>query len=103
MTAVTDATAEPAPSSPWLRGTFAPVADERDALDLPVSGALPAGLQGTFVRNGPNAMFPPITRYHLFDGDGMLHGLTFGGDGSASYANRWIRSKGLEVEIEAGQ
>lgn len=102
MTAISDATTEPAPSNPWLQGTFAPVADERNDADLAVSGVLPAGLRGTFVRNGPNAMFPPITRYHLFDGDGMLHALTFDGEGSASYANRWIRSKGLEAEIEAG-
>ena len=32
--------------------------------------------------------------------DGMLHAVTFDGDGTASYANRWIRSKGLEAEIE---
>ncbi|MCU1369017.1 MAG: 9-cis-epoxycarotenoid dioxygenase [Ilumatobacteraceae bacterium] len=101
MTAPTDTTTDPA-ESPWLRGTFAPVTDERDAADLPVSGALPPGLSGTFIRNGPNAMFPPLVRYHLFDGDGMLHGLTFDGDGGASYANRWIRSKGLEAEIDAG-
>ena len=103
MTATSDATVDPAATNPWLQGTFAPVIDERDDRDLPVSGTLPAGLRGAFVRNGPNAMFPPVTRYHLFDGDGMLHGLTFGGDGTASYANRWIRSKGLEAEIEAGE
>lgn len=102
MTATSDATVEPAPTSPWLQGTFAPVTDERNDAELPVSGQLPDGLRGTFLRNGPNAMFPPITRYHLFDGDGMLHGLTFDGEGGASYANRWIRSKGLESEQEAG-
>lgn len=102
MTVTSDATTDPAPTSPWLLGTFAPVTDERDDADLPVSGELPEGLRGTFLRNGPNAMFPPVVRYHLFDGDGMVHGLTFHGDGRASYANRWIRSKGLEAEIEAG-
>ncbi|HWJ61442.1 MAG TPA: carotenoid oxygenase family protein [Acidimicrobiales bacterium] len=102
MTVTPDAPVDPFASSPWLQGTFAPVADERDDADLPVSGVLPAGLRGTFLRNGPNARFPPITRYHLFDGDGMLHGLTFDGEGGASYANRWIRSAGLEAEVEAG-
>lgn len=102
MTARSDAPVDPIAASPWLQGTFAPITDERDDADLPVSGSLPAGLRGTFLRNGPNALFPPIVRYHLFDGDGMLHGLTFDGDGRASYANRWIRSKGLEAEIEAG-
>lgn len=102
MSAPTPTVVDPSGTSPWLQGTFAPVADERTDLDLPITGALPAGLRGTFLRNGPNAMFPPITRYHLFDGDGMLHGVTFDGAGGASYANRWIRSKGLEAEIEAG-
>jgi carotenoid cleavage dioxygenase len=102
MTATSDVATDPMPTSPWLLGTFAPIVDERDDADLPVSGSLPGGLRGCFLRNGPNAMFPPVTRYHLFDGDGMLHGLTFDGAGGASYANRWIRSKGLEAEIEAG-
>jgi carotenoid cleavage dioxygenase-like enzyme len=88
--------------NPWLQGTFAPVVDERDDADLTVVGRLPSGLRGAFLRNGPNTMFPPLGGYHLFDGDGMLHGLTFDGDGGASYANRWIRSAGLEAEIEAG-
>ena len=103
MTATSDPTAELAASdNPWLRGWFAPVADERDEPQLEVSGQLPDGLAGAFLRNGPNPMFPPIVRYHLFDGDGMVHGVTFDGEGGASYANRWVRSAALEAEIEAG-
>ena len=68
----------------WLHGHFAPVVDERDDPDLVVTGSLPAGLRGSFLRNGPNPMFPPIARYHLFDGDGMVHGITFDGEGGAS-------------------
>jgi len=54
------------------------------------------------VRNGPNPMFQPIARHHMFDGDGMLHGLTFD-DGHVSYRNRWVRSSGLSAEVDLGR
>ena len=88
--------------NPWLQGTFAPVDDERDDRDLRVTGALPDGLQGTFLRNGPNAMFPPVARYHLFDGDGMLHGFYFE-NGRVDYRNRWVRTLKWQREREAGR
>jgi carotenoid cleavage dioxygenase-like enzyme len=87
---------------PDLRGNLAPVADELDVESCPVSGDVPEGLRGRFVRNGPNPMFEPLGRYHMFDGDGMLHGVTFGPDG-VSYRNRWIRSRGLGAEIAQGR
>lgn len=86
----------------WLTGLFQPVADELDVEGLPVTGELPAGLRGDFLRNGPNAAFPPLGRYHLFDGDGMVHGVRIE-DGRVSYRNRWIRSAGLAVERRAGR
>lgn len=87
---------------PMLSGTFVPVTDELDVDGLAVSGSLPDGLRGTFLRNGPNPMFEPLGRYHMFDGDGMLHAVTLD-DGRASYRNRWIRSAGLEAERRAGR
>ncbi len=87
---------------PWLQGPFAPVADERDDTDLAVTGELPAGLRGAFLRNGPNQRFAPLGRYHIFDGDGMVHGVAFDGEGGARYANRWVRSAGFEAEEAAG-
>lgn len=88
--------------NPWLQGHFAPVIDERDDHHLEVVGSLPTALRGSFVRNGPNPVFAPLGRYHLFDGDGMVHGLTFDGTGGASYANRWVRNAGFEAELAAG-
>jgi carotenoid cleavage dioxygenase-like enzyme len=85
-----------------LVGNMFPVGDEIDVAKLDVTGELPEGLRGSFVRNGPNPMFEPLSEYHMFDGDGMLHGVTFGDEG-ASYRNRWIRSRGLDAEINNGR
>ncbi|MEA5522382.1 carotenoid oxygenase family protein, partial [Limnoraphis robusta] len=60
-----------AANQPALSGNLMPVPDEIDA-ECTVSGELPEGLVGQFVRNGPNPAFEPIGRYHMFDGDGML-------------------------------
>jgi len=88
----------------YLAGAWAPVADERDDPGLQVSGKLPAGLRGAFLRTGPNPAFPPRNgRYHFFDGDGMVHAVYLDGEGGASYKNRWVRSAGLEAERRAGE
>jgi carotenoid cleavage dioxygenase len=87
--------------NPYLEGNFAPVPDELDAGPLPVTGEIPAGLRGAYLRNGPNPAFAPLGRYHIFDGDGMVHGLYLDDDG-VRYRNRWIESKGLLAERRAG-
>lgn len=97
MTAV-----EPGHPSVHLAGNKWPVPDERDDAELVVRGALPAGLEGVFVRNGPNPVVVPGERYHVFDGDGMLHALRIR-DGKASYRNRWVRTAGFEIEQAAGR
>ncbi|MFN7150140.1 MAG: carotenoid oxygenase family protein, partial [Microthrixaceae bacterium] len=88
---------------PDLEGNMFPVSEEVDVAHLEIIGDLPHGLRGSFVRNGPNPLFQPVGRYHMFDGDGMLHGITFDGEGGASYRNRWIRSSGLCAEVELGR
>ncbi len=97
MTSVISAT-----DDPFLSGGYTPVDTERDDLALPVIGKLPDGLAGMLLRNGPNPMFAPKGRYHIFDGDGMLHGLTLDGAGGASYRNRWVRTEGLAAEMRRG-
>lgn len=87
---------------PWLRGFFAPVQDELDVSGPAVEGELPDGLRGAYLRNGPNPRFAPLGRSHLFDGDGMVHAVTFDGEGGAAYANRWVRTAGFEAEEAAG-
>src|SRR5271157_2002549 len=41
-------------SNRFLQGPFAPVEEEITAFDLPVTGTVPAGLNGCYLRNGPN-------------------------------------------------
>jgi carotenoid cleavage dioxygenase-like enzyme len=86
----------------YLTGQYAPVHDERHDTDLHVVGELPPGLRGAYLRNGPNPYFPPPGRYHVFDGDGMVHGVWLDGEGRASYRNRWVRSHGLVHEQRVG-
>nr|WP_289010777.1 carotenoid oxygenase family protein [uncultured Candidatus Microthrix sp.] len=87
---------------PHLLGQYRPVHDEIDADRLEVIGELPPALVGTYVRNGPNPLLAPSGAYHLFDGDAMLHGVRLDGSGAA-YRNRWVRSKGMLAEAEAGR
>ena len=88
--------------NPFLDGNFAPVREEITADKLKVIGELPPELSGMFVRNGPNPQFPPIGRYHWFDGDGMLHGVQIS-NGKASYCNRYVRTRGYKIEHDAGK
>lgn len=86
----------------YLQGWFAPVTDELDVTKAVVEGQLPAGLEGTYVRNGPNPQFLPLGSYtYPFDGDGMIHAVHFEG-GRAKYRNRWIVTRGLAAERRAG-
>jgi carotenoid cleavage dioxygenase len=78
------------------------VAAELPRTDLTVEGDLPRELAGTLARNSGNPQFDPPGRYHWFDGDGMVHALTFD-DGQVSYRNRWIRTEAFAREAEAGR
>lgn len=89
-------------ASLYLTDNFAPVHRERTVENLTVVGELPAELSGMFLRIGPNPQFPPVGRYHWFDGDGMIHGLELG-QGQACYRNRWVRTKGFNIERAAGK
>ncbi len=88
--------------SSYLQGNFAPVESEISADDLTVIGALPPELDGLYIRNGANPAFTPLGRYHACDGDGMLHAIELR-DGRASYRNRWLHTKALELERKRGR
>ena len=87
--------------NPWLQGNFAPVDDELTTGALPVTGEIPSGLTGEYLRNGFNPAVTPRPSYHWFDGDGMIHGVRLDG-GTPTYRNRWVQTKGLQAERRAG-
>jgi carotenoid cleavage dioxygenase len=88
---------------PELSGRFEPVQTEIDAADLVVRGRLPGDLVGSYLRNGPNPRFTPLGSYtYPLEGDGMIHGLWLE-DGRARYANRWVHTRGMAAEEEAGR
>jgi carotenoid cleavage dioxygenase len=70
-------------------GNYAPVADELSQEGLPVEGAIPADLDGWYLRNGPN---PRQATAHWFTGDGMIHGVRIEGGAAKWYRNRWVRT-----------
>jgi len=79
---------------PFFRtGNYAPVADEATAVDLPVEGAIPAELNGWYLRNGPN---PRTAGGHWCIGDGMVHGIRLIHGRAAWYRNRWVHTDSFE-------
>lgn len=86
---------------PYMSGAWTPNFTEFDAEDLEVIGTIPTDIDGVYIRNTENPVQEPIGNYHPFDGDGMLHTMTFKG-GKANYKNRFIRTRGFEAEQEAG-
>ena len=93
---------KPTVATGYLQGEHRPVTDELHTEGLRVEGELPRDLCGLYVRNSPNPQFAPMGKYHWFDGDGMVHGIRFS-EGTASYMNRWIRTKGFEHEQKEGK
>jgi carotenoid cleavage dioxygenase len=86
--------------NPYLAGNFGPVATELTTGELSVTGHIPAGLDGRYLRIGPNplAAADPQT-YHWFLGDGMVHGVRLR-DGKAEwYRNRYVRSGAVSTAL----
>lgn len=79
----------------YLTGLRAPVPDEIGAVDLPVTGTLPAELTGRYFRNGPNPL-PGQDPGHWFTGHGMVHGVRLRDGRAEWYRNRWVRTRALD-------
>lgn len=89
------------PSRPWwLQGNFAPVTDEVEASNLEVRGAVPAALDGRYVRNGSNPVDGESG--HWFFGDGMLHSVRLSGGRAVAYRNRYVRTGALDGGMNPG-
>ncbi|CAM9409361.1 unnamed protein product, partial [Hapterophycus canaliculatus] len=87
----------------FLCGTYGPVQEEHTVHECEVIGVLPEAVAGQYARNGPNPRFTPKGGYHWFDGDGMIHGVRIKPSGTATYTNRFVRTKKLQAEEEAGE
>ncbi|MBT5724299.1 MAG: apocarotenoid-15,15'-oxygenase, partial [Gammaproteobacteria bacterium] len=85
---------------PYRSGVWQPQRKEYDAWDMDVVGEIPDDLSGVYIRNTENPLFEPIQRYHPFDGDGMLHAISFD-NGEARYSNRFVRTEGFLAEQES--
>jgi all-trans-8'-apo-beta-carotenal 15,15'-oxygenase len=82
---------------------YCDVAREHGFEPLRVEGKLPADLSGTLYRTGPGRFGSFGRRYdHLFESDGALCAVRFGG-GLAAGAHRVVRSAGLREEEAAGR
>ena len=86
---------------PYLNGAWSPCREEVDAVDMEVIGEIPKDISGIYVRNTENPVRDAIGIYHPFDGDGMIHAMSFH-NGQAKYSNRLVQTKGLKAEQEAG-
>jgi carotenoid cleavage dioxygenase len=87
---------------PYIGGAWTPNYDEVNATDMEVIGEIPTDIDGVYLRNTENQVHEAIGRYHPFDGDGMIHMISFA-DGKAEYRNRFVRTKGFVAEQEAGR
>jgi carotenoid cleavage dioxygenase-like enzyme len=92
--------------NPYLKGAWRPTYNEWNAAfangDAAVIGTIPDDIDGVYVRSGENQINEPIGRYHPFDGDGLIHSISFR-NGRASYRSRFVRTKGFQAEREAGR
>ncbi|MGJ6960667.1 carotenoid oxygenase family protein [Streptosporangium sp. G11] len=86
--------------NPYLEGPFAPVKEEVTAYDLPVSGRIPAELNGRLLRNGPNPLnIEDPVAHHWMLGEGMIHGIRLRDGRAEWYRNRWVRSAGVTDQL----
>lgn len=86
---------------PYDHAGFNPVRTELRGAPLIIEGELPAELDGVFLRNGTNALFPPRRR-HMFDGEAMLHVIELRG-GEARYSNTFVRTPRTSYVEQAGR
>ena len=88
---------------PYLNGAWTPQHEEVTAITLEViEGTIPTDIDGVYLRNTENQLHQPLGKYHPFDGDGMIHQISFA-NGTASYRNRWVRTRCFAAEQEASK
>lgn len=83
----------------FLEGNYAPVSEEITSEQLEVTGRLPAALDGTYLRTGPNPRGDVPPAYHWFMGDGMVHGVCIRDGQALWYRNRWVRTDAMAAQM----
>jgi carotenoid cleavage dioxygenase-like enzyme len=86
--------------NPFLDGVHVPVTEETTAHDVPVTGRVPAELDGRYLRIGPNPLgLEDPEAYHWFLGDGMVHGVRLRDGRAEWYRSRWVRSRRVAEKL----
>ena len=90
-------------ASDW-KAAFAPQPSEFTDLPLRlVAGSPPAGLSGTFFKNGPANFARGATSYaHWLDGDGYVTALRVAPGEPARWSGRYVRTDAYDAEAAAG-
>ena len=83
----------PKVDNPFLVGIHRPMPSELTLQDLEVTGRIPAGLNGRYLKMGANPVSADPLGHHWFLGDGMVHGLAIQDGRAVWYRNRWIGSQ----------
>ena len=86
--------------NPMFRGPFAPLRAEIDLVDCEVEGKLPADLDGTFYRVGPDFQYPPRMPNIPFDGEGHVGMFRFA-NGHVDYKSRFMRTQRYKAQAAA--
>ena len=91
----------PVDRNPYLKGNYAPISKEYSYEIKDVQA--PKDITGFYLRNGPNTkVLTPSNRVHLFDGDGMVHGMKIK-NGKLFYSNRFNQTNRLLEEEQKGE
>ena len=77
----------------YLVGVHKPMPAELTLEDLVVTGSIPPGLNGRYLKMGANPVRPDLAGHHWFLGDGMVHGIAIRDGRVQWYRNRWIGSR----------
>ncbi len=92
---------KPFPKSPTFMTIDEPFRFEGEIFDLEVEGEIPAGLDGTFYRVGPDQQFPPMRGdANPFNGDGVVTAFRFK-DGHVDMQHRYVRTHRFIAERAA--
>ena len=91
----------PFPKTPTFMTIDEPFRFEGSVFDLEVEGQIPAALDGTFYRVGPDQAFPPkMGDANPFNGDGFVSAFRFK-DGHCDMQTRYVMTERLKAERAA--